>query len=494
MVQMFSPDESAVYPYIMRMIAPANSLEQALRSFVFYDYYYYGFPYFGLSALVLIPLRWFGQLDNMPLVMLLLRQMISVLPMLAGLLLLVYLQDGYRTYRSPVLLSFLLVVPAVLSNNNWWHPDGIVFFLVVLTIFFLWRDNLRLGWNFLFAAVTCGIATATKIMGLYFFLAVGLVLVVALFARKASWKRCVGMAIAFLGVLAISFVAANPFLLSHWARTAYWYIFQKQTDLLNFGYGVIYAKGLAASWPDVRGGFGGAIFLLLSLGVAIWAVIRGPKRLLYGIILAWFIPVSVSVFWFTHFKYQYWLPAAIPLLSSLVLLLPEKWSRPVSFQVQNLFRYAAILIVVVQIAFFIRSDAAFFSERIHRAENNPRIQFYNQSMDVLQPLVGMKLNTYYDYRLYLPETPGWSQVTTFDLLEYNFIQQNQFGILLLLEQRIRDYLQPGMTGIDPELFKRNQQFYRDADNATVTGYHLLYRDPVGLIYVSDQLYQEYFRK
>src|SRR5512142_57446 len=94
MVQMFSPDESAVYPYIMKMIAPANSLEQALRSFVFYDYYYYGFPYFGLSALLLIPLRWFGQLNNMPLVMLLLRQVISVLPMLAGLLLLVYLQDG----------------------------------------------------------------------------------------------------------------------------------------------------------------------------------------------------------------------------------------------------------------------------------------------------------------------------------------------------------------------------------------------------------------
>jgi hypothetical protein len=147
---------------------------------------------------------------------------------------------------------------------------------------------------------------------------------------------------------------------------------------------------------------------------------------------------------------------------------------------------------VVQSVFFIRSDSAFFLERIHRADNNARIQFYDHAMQVLKPLVGTQQNTYYDYRLYLPETAGWSQVTTFDLLEYNFIQQNQFGILLLLEQRIRDYLQPGMTGIDPELFKRNQQFYRDADNATVTGYHLLYRDPVGLIYVTDKLYQEYF--
>ena len=113
MVQMFQPDEGSALPPVFKMIAPASSLNQALRSFVFYDYYYYGFPYFGLSALVLLPLRWLGLLADMPLVMLILRQFISVLPMLAALLILVYIQDGFRTYRSPVLFLFLLSVPAV---------------------------------------------------------------------------------------------------------------------------------------------------------------------------------------------------------------------------------------------------------------------------------------------------------------------------------------------------------------------------------------------
>ena len=53
MVQIFSPDETAPLPYVLQMIAPAPSLNLALRHFIFYDYYYYGFPFFAASALLL---------------------------------------------------------------------------------------------------------------------------------------------------------------------------------------------------------------------------------------------------------------------------------------------------------------------------------------------------------------------------------------------------------------------------------------------------------
>ena len=158
------------------MIAPASTVNLALRHFIFYDYYYYGFPYFAISALFVLPLQWLGRLGDMPLVMLILRQFVSVLPLLAALLLLVYMQDGFRSYRSPVLFIFLLSVPAGVENNSWWHPDGLTFLLVVLTIFFLKRDNLRFGKYFLLAAAMSGVATATKLIGLHFFLAVGLTL------------------------------------------------------------------------------------------------------------------------------------------------------------------------------------------------------------------------------------------------------------------------------------------------------------------------------
>ncbi len=300
MVQMFQPDEAAPLTYIFQMIAPASTLNLALRHFVFYDYYFYGFPFFATSALAILPLQWLGRLSNLPLIMLLLRQFVSVLPMLVALLLLVYMQDGYRTYRSPVIFAVLLCVPAVVQNNLWWHPDGLTFLFVVLTIFFLKKDNLHFGWDFLIAAVCCGIATAIKLVGVYFFLAVGVTLFLGLLLKNVSIKRLAGMAITFLIVMGVAFVTANPFLLSHWARTAYGYIFQKQAFLLAEGYGVVYEKGLTAAWPLIHESFGELAFIGIALGAAIWGALRGPQRLFQTLILAWFVPLSVVVFFFTR--------------------------------------------------------------------------------------------------------------------------------------------------------------------------------------------------
>ncbi len=493
MIQMFEPDEAAPLPYLLHMIAPAKSIEAALRSFVFYEYYFYGFPYFGPSALVILPLKWLGRLGNLSLVMLVLRQMISVLPMLAGLLGLVYLQDGFRTYRSPLLFALLLSVPAIVHNGFWWHPDGIILLLVVLTIFFLRKDNLRLGWGFRLAAVWCGVAVAAKLIGVYFFLAVGLVLLLAILMKKVTWKRAVLMAMTFILVMAVSFVVANPFLLSHWARAGYINTVIKQSELLSEGYGVVYGKGLASAWPIMHRFFGEALFIIIALGAVIWGIIRDRDRLLHAIILAWFIPVTFSALWLTHFKYQYWLPAALPVFSSLLILLPEKVSFHWSGIKTNLIRLAALLVVVSQFGVFAYGAVYDYYSRLHRADNNQRIQFYDKAVATLQPLAGQSLHVYYDYRLYVPETPGWTVGSTADLLEYGFIQQNNYDVLLLLEQRIRDYLQPGMQGIDPALFALNQQFYRDADQGKITDYHLLYRDSIGLIYVRDNWLDRFSR-
>ncbi len=494
MVLMFEPDEAGPLPYMLHMIAPAPSVDKALRGFLFYEYYYYGFPFFAYSAILMLPLQWLNLLGNIPLVMLVLRQFVSVMPMLAAMLLLVYMQDGFRSYRSPVLLAFLVSVPAVLGNAFWWHPDGITLLLVVLTIFFLRRDNLRFGWNFLLAAVMCGLITAIKLMGVYFFLAVGLTLLLGFVQKKASWKRLLGMAAAFILLMAVSYVAGDPFLLSHWARTAYMNTMVKQTEWLSLGYGVVYAKGLLASWPVMHQFYGEWPFLLAALGAAVWGVWRGPPRMLHALILAWFVPVSGAVLWITHFKYQYWLPAALPLFSCLAVVLPKNLH---AFRLAGWRRYlqaALLLVVAAQFVLFLAGDVPNFVNRYHRADNNARIQFYHSSVQALQPLGNAPVRVYYDYRLYAPETPGWATETTFDLLEYGFIQQNNYDVLLLLEQRIRDYLNPDVTGIDPATFARNQQFYRDADKGTITGYHLVYRNAVGLVYVRAEVYQKYWGK
>jgi hypothetical protein len=501
MVRMFQPDEAEVFPNVIHMITPASNLFQALHSFIFYDYYFYGFPYFAASAVVLLPLRFAGDLENVPTAMLILRQLVSVLPMLVALLFLVFMQDGFRSYRSIVLFIFLLSVPAVVQNNLWWHPDGITFFLVVLILFFLKRDDLQLGKDFLLAALLCGIAAAVKLVGLYFFLAVGLVILLSLVLKKASWKKAVGMAFAFLLIMAATFLVSNPFLLSRWARTSYFAIFKQQTALLSEGYAVYYDKGLAAAWPLLHASYGEIGFLLVALGTALWASIRGPQQFLHRLILAWFIPLTVAVLWFTHFKFQYWLPVALPLFSSLVVLLPEKlhfrktladlrskhWPKPS-------LRILFLIVVLVQLVLFVVNDIQLYRADLQRAEDNPRINFYSDTLGTLEPLSQESIKVYYDYRLYVPPTSGWTIETTYDLLDYGYTWEKDFHVLLLLEQRIRDYLNPEVQGIDPEAFANNQRFYADAEKGQIQGYKLAYRNSVGLIFVREDLYQQYFLK
>jgi hypothetical protein len=194
------------------------------------------------------------------------------------------------------------------------------------------------------------------------------------------------------------------------------------------------------------------------------------------------------------------LPVALPLYSSLVILLPEKWIfNQTTFKsgfikaASSLIHVFVLLIVIIQATLFVNQDMQIINATLHEADNNPRIQFYDQTLKALSPIPDEPLSVYYDYRLYVPETSGWTTQTTYDLLEYSYIQENNFEILLLLEQRIRDYLNPNVTGVDPDVFMRNQQFYRDADSGTINGYQLVFRNNVGLVYIREDLYQKYFQ-
>ena len=487
MIRMFEPDEAAPLPSVLNMIAPAGGITQALRNFIFYQYYFYGFPYFAVSAVMLLPLRILGQLGNYPVIMLVLRQMVSVLPMLIGLLILVYLQDGFRTYRSPILFTFLLFVPAVLANNLWWHVDGLVFLLIMLVIYFLRKDNLRFDKHFLIAAALIGCATAAKLVGLYFFLAIAILLAIGWLEEKVPLKKLILMALLFLLVMGLAYLISNPFLVSYWAREEYKMTFEKQMGWLSEGYGVVYEKGPDAAWPVIHQYYGQQIFLLVTLYMLIWGAIKSRDKLLHTIILAWIIPVMISVVYFTHFKFQYGLPALLPLISSLVLLLPEKLEFK-SYSANNIklfLRFAMILVVVAQLVLNVRTAIPTYTQCLQRAEDNATIAFYDEALAELGDLAEQPLKVYYDYRLYMPETNGWTLETSYDLLSYDYIQRNEYDLLFLQRQRIQDYLDPEAIGIDEGDFVNAQVFYEDALGESLEGYELIFSNEVGLVFTKE---------
>ena len=185
-----------------------------------YGHYYYGYPFYVTSALAILPLRaaaGFAPLEattseGTTANMLILRQL-SPLFMVVGVLALVYCWTGFEHLgRSLLALLLLLTAPAVFDNNLWWHPESLTLLFVALTILALYRDNLRFGRWFVFAAVACGLAAGTKQAGFWFFLTIAVYLVMRWRADGA--RQTLKRGLLFAGVMALAVVVSNPLLLS----------------------------------------------------------------------------------------------------------------------------------------------------------------------------------------------------------------------------------------------------------------------------------------
>lgn len=494
MVQVFEPDEAAVFPTIDNMAQPKDDFVTFIKQFIVYERYNKGFPFYGPSALLLVLLRWLGQANNIPLAFLLLRQLISVLPMLCGLLLLVWLQDGFRTYRSVLIFLFLLLVPATIQNGFWWHPDGLTLLLSALILYLLYQDQLRFGKCFFGAAIACGTLTATKMMGVFFFLSIATFLFWGLLEKKISLKRAFLLGLAFIGVMGGSFLLSSPFLFSEWGRVGYLTMMRAQMTSLSTGYGVIYEKGMMAAWPFIREYFGSAIFLVASLGVCLRGVSDSRTRYLNILLLTWFLPLTLYVTIFSHFKYQYWLPVALPLFSCWAQIFPEKIRKFAFKDWKDAVRVVLVLLFLAQLLVFGAQGVRTYTDRLYRAENNPNILFQETTSKTLSSLQGVPLRVYYDYRLYVPETLGWELSTAYVPISYTQVAEGNFDVLLVAVQRVRDYLNPGVEGVNPELFSESQRFYRDVQKGKVEGFHLLGSDEAGLIFIRKELCEQYVGK
>lgn len=500
MLAVFEPDESVPLPYVFEMIKPVDTVKQALINFAFYEYYFYGFPFFAVSALSLLPLVPMGSVNDIELVMVILRQVLSVLPMIIAVLILIYIQDGFKSYKSIVLSILLLSIPAVVRNNFWWHPDSLAILFAMLVIFFLNRDELKFGRDFYLAAVMCGFSAGTKGIGFYFFLTIFVYLLLGLFWKKTSLRKLFLSALGFLFCMAAAYLFANPILVYRGVRNDYFALMERQSVELYSGYWVLYPKGFLVSYKPLTQYFGHILFISLALFTCIFGIIKDRNRLLNVIILSWSIPLSVMSFWLSNFKFQYWIPVALPLFSTLVNFLPERVSFPWSSNkistnkmVGFLPQMVLALAITFQSAAFIDSDIDRYMGFMNKAQDKPALQFYDLAIDALKPLSNDKVFVYYDVRMYFPPPNDWKAEAVFKPLDYEYILSRNFDVILLMQQRIYDYTNPSVEGIDPEKFALSQAFYRDANAGTIKDYHLVFRNDFGLVFVKDELYQQFFK-
>ncbi len=331
-----SGDENITYPHTTRIISPASTPAEAIYRFFIYEDYHYGYPFYLLSALTLLPVRIvYGAsfADHIQLNILILRQMISVLPMVLSALLLVYLQTRLRSLLSALgLFILILFVPQFVTYNiRFWHPDGILVLAVVLTLFFLDKDEFRYGINFALAAAACAIAAGTKLWGFAFFLAVGGYLLVGWLKHYLSFGQTALRGLLFLGVMALTLILTNPFLLVPQARSRMVAIMEeansnKRVDLPGSDApdaAELYRTGIGPSLNFLEGKYGSRWFMLFLAASLAAQAVWGPRRITAWLILGWIFPMAIIFFYFVPYKsYHYWLPVMIPLYAGGLGLLP----------------------------------------------------------------------------------------------------------------------------------------------------------------------------
>ena len=505
MISVFDPDEFAQYAHPVRMLdQPGNTLNQSIYRFIAYQHYYYGYPFYFYSAVIaLLPLKLFAGLGNTMYNMLLLRQLVSVLPMIAAVMLLVYLQTKFQSYlRSISLFIFLLTIPAVFQNDTWWHPESLVFLFIALTFYFLYKDNLSFRKYFYLSAIACGLAIATKLIGLFFFLAIPTYIFLGWHQGRIKFTNAIRLSVTFVVLMAITFVVSNPFLFFASEREAAFNIQARQSESMSNGFVLSYAKGPATWIPLITENYAQPLFLLIGFVALGIGIARKETRLLSLLIAMWAIPFTLYLLFAIAIKPKhFFIPILLPVFSTLPFLFDALWPRPFRFVKENALKLTLLavtfVIAVSQLVYNFNFDVEHYLAGLNKEKDSQAIQFYKKLDEIVFSKIPADdhLVIFRDVRMYVADLPRWEVKFRWGTQDYAAIQKADADVLVLWKQRLYDYTQAGAaeSALDQTEFAEAARFYKDVLNDNVEGYHLIYQDDFGVAYISTTLYDQYLK-
>jgi hypothetical protein len=493
MLAAFQLDEFGQYKVLWKMTLGDDASRSGWSRFVCYDHYYYGFPFFFVSALVFWPLKVAYISSATPgltqMSMLVLRQL-SPAFMLAAILALVFAWTRFRDpLRSVALFAFLASIPAVVQNNLWWHPDSLATLLAVLTIVALNEDRGRLGRWFTGAAVCCGLAAGTKLIGFWFFVAVALHLVIQ--RPRLRWSELSKHGAKFIATMALTIVVTNPHLMVAEEARETFEILRGQTELNASGWEVRGETGIA-SWYEhaLSRGFG---FWWIHLLMLVWCVFTirfdREKRHLALTILAWAVPISLYlVFDVAKTVERYFLPILLPLASCLASTAPWRRLGRVSSRALRIAAGSAFaLVILFQVSVFAVEDVRRYQRVLHREQTSPSLDFTNRlENEVLSRWApGESIRIFRDATMYVRPRPEYEVHLRWRSLEHQDLVEIQPNLILLRKSEIDLYRDESIVAesFDPEQAGRSQRFYRDVRNDEVPGYRRIMETDFGVAFL-----------
>ncbi len=329
----YGGDEYVIYPILQNVLTPGKDFSATLYHHYIHEDYHYGYPFYAVSSAFMYPIRLIAGPDFMQridLTLPVLRTMVSVVPLMLGCLILVFMTTRFENpWLSTAVYLFLLTAPGSLQNNQgFWHPDGLNLLFVCTALYFMQRDRLRYGQNFFLSAFFVGLSAATRLFGFFFFLAVFVYLLYGYVRKKLMIRRVLCSGVLFILIMAVSILWADPFLFRADARQNMAAILTEKTGEMSTGYNADfsdpkndYRPGWNAWYPAFEDHFTEMFcffFLIVSL---IFACFYGKRQWTYRILALWWVVVSIYLIWFVAVKStQYVLPMMLPLMSCIFAL------------------------------------------------------------------------------------------------------------------------------------------------------------------------------
>ena len=324
-------DEGIQYPIAVQTLTTGDTFASTVYHVMVNESDVYGHPYVTLESLILLPSRLiygpaFG--DQVQLNLFLLRQFINVLPIVLSMFLLVYLFTRFRSmWQSTTLFILLLTIPGVVKFNiRFLHPDSLILLLIVLTIFFLQRDQFRFKKNFYLAAVTCSLAAVIKLWGFFFFLAILVYLLYGLIRKSLTFKQMALAGSGFILVMIVTGLLSNPGLLvptvfKELIAGLTGQITNRTVGYADLGPNTIYNKDFATWMTFFQIFYLRDFYFYISSACLILACFWGKNKLHALMTLTWCLVVLIFMVNFLAAKsYWYMMELLVPLYPAPFLL------------------------------------------------------------------------------------------------------------------------------------------------------------------------------
>lgn len=494
MLSVFRIDEFGLYPTVMHMTTLGSTPLETLKNVLITENYTYGYPFWLTSALAILPFRLLEQafgLESQTTIHLLILRQLSVAFALCAIWVLVYLWTGFRSaIKSVALFLFLGLMPAVFLNNMWWHPDSLTTLFVVVTIYCLVKDNLRFDRYFYLAAIFCGLTAGTKLIGVFFFLAIWVYLFLG-YQRDRGLITYLKRGVKWGLVAAATMIASNPLVVIPMYLRRYVESQQLISGQYRWGWGVAMDTGPLSWYSETLRDFYGywwlfALVVILST-VAVQRI--SETRLLNLVVLAWAIPFSVYLlFVVAHKNYYYFIPIVLPLFSCLCNLWSSQlWKLKAPRTLKMGLALAVLLLLGVQTTQYISADISTYVKGLNKEQQSPALQFYEQleSLYLSKLPEPWNLVVFREPYVYVPATGSLLVHFKWDSTDYSDIEKVQPDLLLIERSNVKLFEDPSIVVISQDRLQAQKsfEFYSDVKHGAPRGFEKIFETDFGIAFV-----------